>query len=317
MQEETSFYTIEMQQEVHCFVEKLEEELAKYPPVNKRTPDETRQEQENGGGRFMAPVLSESAIKREIPSAAGAIPVRFFIPHRQIDGVYLHIHGGGWVAGRAHYQDSILEEIVEGCNAAVISVDYRLAPEHPYPAAQDDCEAVAQWVVENASKEFGTDKIVIGGESAGGHLSAATMIRMRDRHGYTGFAGANLVSGVFDLSMTPSLRLWGERNLIISTLIMEWYIERYVPSEALRRDPDVSPLYAALHDLGPALFTIGTLDPLLDDSLFMHSRWSASGNPSTLNVYPGATHGFEKQPTQLADMVRGRMCRFISERFHS
>ena len=317
MHEETPFYTVKMQQKVDSFVEKLEEELAKYPPVNKRRPDETRQDQETGGGRYVAPILLKSAIKREILSPAGTILVRSFIPPDEIDGVYLHIHGGGWVAGRAHYQDQFLEEIMENCNAVVISVDYRLAPEHPYPAAQDDCEAVAQWVIENASKEFGTDKIVIGGESAGGHLAAATMIRMRDRHGYTEFSGANLISGIYDLSMTPSLRLWGDRNLIISTPIMEWYIERYVPSESLRRDPDVSPLYAVLSDLGSALFTIGTLDPLLDDSLFMHSRWSASGNPATLNVYPGATHGFEKQPTLLADMVRGRMCRFISERFRS
>jgi len=317
MQEEMFCYTMKMQQEICDFSRKLETELTKYPAVNERTPDETRQEQENGGGRFPVPVLSECAVKREIPSASGTVPVRFFVPRNQIDGVYLHMHGGGWVAGRAHYQDPMLEEIVEDCNAVVISVDYRLAPEHPYPAAQDDCEAVAQWVVENALKEFGTDKIVVGGESAGGHLAAATTIRMRDRHGYTGFAGVNLISGVFDLSMTPSLRLWGDRNLIISTPIMAWYIERYVPSETLRCDPDISPLYAALQDLCPALFSVGTLDPLLDDSLFMHARWSASGNPSMLNVYPGATHGFQRQPTQLAAMFLKRMRCFIREQFHS
>jgi len=229
----------------------------------------------------------------------------------------IYIHGGGWVIGRAHLQDSVLEEIMEDCNAVVISVDYRTAPENPYPAAQDDCEAVAMWAIENAPKEFGTDNIVIGGESAGAHLSAETMIRMRDKHGYTGFSGANLAYGVFDLSMTPSVRLWGARNLILSTPIMRWFIDHYVPDESIRRDPDVSPLYANLHDLSTALFSVGTLDPLLDDTLFMHSRWFASGNPSTLNVYPGATHGFEKQPTQLADIVRGRMRRFITEGFRS
>ena len=98
---------------------------------------------------------------------------------------------------------------------------------------------------------------------------------------------------------------------------MRWFIDHYVPDESIRRDPDVSPLYANLHDLSTALFSVGTLDPLLDDTLFMHSRWFASGNPSTLNVYPGATHGFDKQPTQLADIVRGRMRRFITEGFRS
>ncbi|GIS65507.1 MAG: hypothetical protein CM1200mP3_17550 [Chloroflexota bacterium] len=82
--------------------------------------------------------------------------VRAFIPEGQINGVYLHIHGGGWVLGRAHHKDPELETIMNKCEAAVISVDYRLAPESPYPAAQDDCEAAAVWVVENAPKEFGT-----------------------------------------------------------------------------------------------------------------------------------------------------------------
>lgn len=317
MQEESSFYTGEIRAEVRDFVGKLEEELASQPPITEFTPEEVRNNQENGGGRYAAPVLSERAIEREIPSSFGDVSVRAFLPETQIDGVYLHIHGGGWVIGRAHLQDSVLEEIMEDCNAVVISVDYRTAPENPYPAAQDDCEAVAMWAIENAPKEFGTDNIVIGGESAGAHLSAETMIRMRDKHGYTGFSGANLAYGVFDLSMTPSVRLWGARNLILSTPIMQWFIDHYVPDESIRRDPDVSPLYANLHDLSTALFSVGTLDPLLDDTLFMHSRWFASGNPSTLNVYPGATHGFDKQPTQLADIVRGRMRRFITEGFRS
>ena len=318
MQQETSFYTSEMQLEVRDYVEKLEEEIAKYPSILERSPNEVREDQENGVGRYQEPSLSDVAITREIPGNNVSVPVRAFIPRGDIDGVYLHIHGGGWVIGGAHHQDGILEAIMDECNAAVISVDYRLAPENPYPAAQDDCETVARWVIENAPKEFGTEKIVIGGESAGGHLSAETMIRMRDKHGYTGFSGANLVYGVFDLSMSPSSQLWGDRNLILSTPIMEWYIDQYLrDNDISKRDPDVSPLYARLHDLAPALFSVGTLDPLLDDTLFMHSRWFASGNPSTLNVYPGATHSFEKQPTQLADMVLARMRRFIVDRFQS
>ena len=142
------------------------------------------------------------------------------------------------------------------------------------------------------------------------------MIRMRDKHGYSEFSGANLVYGVYDMSGSPSLRLWGDRNLVLSTPTMNWFFDHYLQNED-RMDPDVSPLYAPLHELAPALFTVGTLDPLLDDTLFMHSRWFASGNPSTLNVYPGATHGFERQPTQLAEKVRSRMRTFISESFQS
>ena len=316
MQEENIFYTVDMQREVRDFVLNLEKELAEYQPIYQRDPVEVRREREEGTGRNPKPVISDKAIEREIQSDQGSVAVRAFIPQDQIDGVYLHIHGGGWVMGRAHHRDPELEEIMTECNAAVISVDYRLAPEHPYPAAQDDCEIAALWVVSNAMKEFGTDKVVIGGESAGGHLSASTMIRMRDKHGYSGFSGANLVYGVYDLSGSPSVRLWGDRNLVLSTPIMNWFFDQYLGEED-RMDPDVSPLYAPLHELSPALFTVGTTDPLLDDTLFMHSRWFASGNPSILNVYPGATHAFEIQPTQLAEKVRRRMRTFISESFQS
>ena len=316
MQEENIFYTVEMQREVRDFVANLEKELADYPPLYERDIVQVRKEQEEGTGRYVKPVLSDKAIEREIQGSEGTVTVRAFIPEDQINGVYLHIHGGGWVLGRAHHRDDDLEEIMSDCNAAVISVDYRLAPEHPYPAAQDDCESVAMWVIENAMKEFGTEKIAIGGESAGGHLSVSTMIRMRDKHGYSEFSGANLVYGVYDMSGSPSLRLWGDRNLVLSTPTMNWFFDHYLQNED-RMDPDVSPLYAPLHELPPALFPVGTLDPLLDDTLFMHSRWFASGNPSTLNVYPGATHGFERQPTQLAEKVRSRMRTFISESFQS
>ena len=176
MQEETSFFTVEVQTELREFVANLEKELGNQVQITEMGPVAAREERENGTPTRPKPVLSDKAIMRDIPTEGGSVPVRAFIPTAQIDGVYLHIHGGGFVTGRAHHQDEQLVEIMEEANAAVISVDYRLAPENPYPAAQDDCEAVAQWVIENAEKEFGTDRIAIGGESAGGHLAAATTV---------------------------------------------------------------------------------------------------------------------------------------------
>ena len=315
MQDKTFLYSAAMQDEIRVFVRELENELKHLVPINKIAPVDIRRQQEMGEGRYVAPLLSDHAIERQIPCSQGHVPVRAFIPEDQIDGVYMHIHGGGWVIGGVHHSDKELEEIRDNCNAAVISVDYRLAPENKYPSAQEDCEAVALWIIEHAGKEFGTDRIVIGGESAGAHLSAATMVRLRDKHGYTGFAGANMLYGVFDLSMTPSCRLWGDRWLVLSTPIMQWFINNYLNDGDDRTDPDISPLYAALNDLPPALFTVGTADPLLDDTLFMHSRWFASGNVSTLNVYPGAPHGFEKHPTQLAEQVRRRIIQFVKKCF--
>ena len=158
MQEETSFFTSEVRAELREFVAQLEEDLSNQVQITEMGPVDAREERENGTPTRPKPVLSDKAIMRDIPTDNGAVPVRAFIPTTQIDGVYLHIHGGGFVTGRAHHQDEQLLEIMEDANAVVISVDYRLAPENPYPAAQDDCEAVAEWVIENAPKEFGTDR---------------------------------------------------------------------------------------------------------------------------------------------------------------
>ncbi|HET6307530.1 MAG TPA: alpha/beta hydrolase, partial [Rhodopila sp.] len=226
-------------------------------------------------------------------------------------GVYLHIHGGGWVLGSADLQDPLLERIADNTGLAVVSVDYRLAPEHPYPAGPDDCESAAAWLVRHAKTEFGTDTLAIGGESAGGHLSAVTVLRMRDRHGYTGFRGANLVYGAFDLSMTPSQRAFGDRRLVLRTIDMQQFYNAFLPAIRDRQVPDISPLYADLAGLCPALFTVGTQDALLDDTLFMHARWLAAGNPADLAIYPGGAHGFTLFPNRLADEAATRSEQFL------
>ncbi|MEQ1890865.1 MAG: alpha/beta hydrolase, partial [Alphaproteobacteria bacterium] len=192
----------------------------------------------------------------------------------------------------------------------VVSVEYRLAPEHPFPAGPDDCEAAAVWLLANAKREFGADRIFIGGESAGGHLAALTVLRMRDRHKYTGFAGANLVFGVFDLGLTPSAANWGGEPLIINTPVMRWFIDHFGVSDKAR-SPEVSPLYADTSNLPPALFTVGTRDPLRDDSLFMYARWIAGGNRAELAVYPGGAHGFTAFPTQMGAAARARCEAFL------
>ena len=298
--------------EVRAFNEQVEQMLATVPAVHTVPPEMTREARESGRGAFGPIVLSEMAQERTIPGPSGEVPIRVFVPDA-VRGVYLHIHGGGWTLGRAHHQDARLEEVARRCDVAVVSVDYRLAPEHPYPAGPDDCEAAALWLVTNARREFGAERIVVGGESAGAHLSAVTLLRLRDRHGYRDFAGANLVYGAYDLTFTPAVANWGDRNLILSTPIIRWFCDNFVPEDK-RRDPDVSPLYADLRDLPPALFSVGTLDPLLDDSLFMYSRWVASGNDADLAVYPGGIHGFDAFPTSLARNALERMEQFIASR---
>jgi acetyl esterase len=273
----------------------------------------TREARRQGRGPFPAPVLSPRARTQTIPGRDGnEIKLRIIEP-RQINGVYLHLHGGGWVLGSADQQDPMLEHIADHANLAIVSVEYRLAPEHPYPAGPDDCEFAAAWLVQNARSQFGTDKLTIGGESAGGHLAAATILRMRDRYGYTGFRGANLVYGVYDLSMTPSQRAFGDRRLVLRTIDMQQFYNAFLPAITERRVPDISPLYADLAGLCPALFTVGTQDALLDDTLFMYTRWIAAGNEADLAIYPGGAHGFTLFPNRQADEAAARSEAFLRQ----
>jgi acetyl esterase len=289
----------------------VETALAGIPPTHEQSPAALRAQRESGEGPLPPLVRLPEAEQREIPGPAGPIRLRTFVPERP-RCVFLHLHGGGWTLGAAHHQDPLLAAVRDACDAAVLSVDYRLAPEHPYPAGPDDCEAAALWLARSARAEFGTERLLIGGESAGAHLSAVTLLRMRDRHGFTGFAGANLVFGAYDLRFTPSVRRWGTRNLVLSTPIIEWFTDQFVSHER-RGEPDVSPLHADLRDLPPALFTVGTLDPLLDDSLFMYGRWIAAGNEAELAVYPGCIHGFTAFPNKAGREANMRQLAFLAE----
>jgi acetyl esterase/lipase len=257
---------------------------------------------------------SDRAVDRTIDGPAGPIRLRTFVPER-VDGVLFNIHGGAWLAGAPEMMDLLHEVLVDTVNVAVVSVDYRLAPEHPYPAGPDDCEAAACWLVEHARDEYGSDRLLITGESAGAHLAAVTLLRMRDRHGAVDrFRGANLVFGAYDLSRTPSQRGVsippGGDILDASGDALDLFLPGLAAEQ--RRDADVSPLYADLRDLPPALFTVGTHDHLVDDTVFMASRWKLAGNDAELLVYPETPHGCIALPTvakhwfpRLFDFLRG------------
>lgn len=244
--------------------------------------------------------------ERTIDGPAGAIGLRSFVPDA-VRAVYLDLHGGGFFMGSAVMDDRPNAALARSAGVATLSVDYRLAPEHPHPAAPDDCEAAALWLIANAKREFGTDRLVIGGASAGANLAVLTLVRLRDRHrAGSAFCGANLVFGAYDLAGTPSQRRAGVPS----------YRDLYLPGEGAerRRDPDVSPLYADLAGLPPALFTVGSADPLLDDSLFLAMRWRAAGSPGELAVYPESLHGFTLFPTEMARAANGRIHAWVAAR---
>jgi acetyl esterase len=236
----------------------------------------------SGRARFMYRVSSHE------------IALRIIAPERA-KGVYLFMHGGGMVFGSSEVQDPMLERIVKNTGMACASVEYRLAPENPYPAAWDDCESAAMWLVRNAKSEFGTEILTMGGESAGATLAVATLLRLRDLHGHACFRATSLAYGNFDASMTPSQSLAPDKGVpvsLVGKISLHNFVEAFLPAGMNPRDADVSPLYANLSHMPPALFTVGTIDPLLDDSLFLHARWIAAGNKAELAIYPGAPHGF-------------------------
>jgi len=268
-------------------------------------------------GGFFASAEVDAVIERELPGPAGTIPARCFVPD-VVDAVYLELHGGGWCIGAARSGDAANSELAQAANMVVVSIDYRLAPEHPFPAGPDDCEAAALWLIDQSRNEWGTDRLLIGGGSAGAHLSALTLVRLRDRHGQDAvdhFVGANQIFGAYDLGMTPSQRASAD-SLVIPLDVMEACYSHFLPGldREARRDPAYSPLYADLAGLPPALFTVGTLDPLLDDSLFMAARWDAAGNETTLAIYPESIHGFPAFPTEMARHAREHMRDWLIER---
>jgi acetyl esterase len=258
----------------------------------------------------------------EVPSPAGAdediagVPCRVFRPIVPPKAVYLHIHGGAMILGSPLLNDVANADLAERLGLAVVSVDYRLAPEHPFPAGSDDCLAVAAWLIEHAEAWFGSADLVIGGESAGAYYAALTLLRVRDEVGAIDrFQGANLMFGVYDLGGTPASR--GHRpsdvpdilDLDTLSFIHECYLPGRSPEDA--RVPEISPLYADLGDLPPALFTVGSADHLLDDSLFMAARWAAYGNEAELAVYPDCVHAFTAFPIELAKRANERIDDFL------
>jgi acetyl esterase len=244
-----------------------------------------------------------------IDGPAGPIALRIFVPE-QVRGVYLHVHGGGWIVGSNDTWDDQLEYFGREAGMVAVSLDYRLAPEHPAPAAIEDCVAVASWLIDHAEQEFGTSWLSIGGESAGSNLAALTLIRLRDAGKGGAFKAASLLFGCFDLSLTPSV-FQALGAPFVSLDAMRQFTGAFAGSEDLK-SPGISPLYADLQALPPALFSVGSVDPLLDDSLFMHMRWQAAGNAAELAIYPGGTHGFNSFDGDLAAAGNRGIAQFLT-----
>ena len=246
---------------------------------------------------------SPDAVLREL----AGVPCRVFTPDTPATAVYLHFHGGGMMIGAPEMNDLPNADLRDRFGMAVVSVDYRLAPEHPHPAGPDDGVAVAEWLLANAEREFGSGRIIVGGESAGGYMSAIVLLRIRDElQAAHRVDGANLVFGVYDWGRSPSQR--GIRPVagpdLLDPVGISFFTDCYLPglTDDERRDPSISPAFADLTGLPPALMSVGTSDHLLDDTLTLSARWAAAGNEVDLLVLPEMPHGFMAVPCALTSL---------------
>ena len=243
--------------------------------------------------------------QQEIDGQYGKIGLRIIRP-KKIDAVYLDIHGGGNLWGSARGDDSLNDVMARTCNVAVVSVDYHLAPEFPYPAQLHDCYAAAKWLLQNAKATFGTDKIFVGGASAGAQNSAATILYVRDSLNATDrVLGVGLQYGIYDLSKTPSHRFATDSTPVLNKGNLEEIMKAAYGQFTIEQlqSPQLSPLYADLANLPPAFFMCGTADAFIDDTNFMEARWRMAGNRTYLALFPKAAHGFNGSRLKISEVA--------------
>ena len=235
---------------------------------------------------------------RDVPGPGGPLPIRIYRPEGvERPPILVFFHGGGFVVGSIDTHDRDCRLLAEGAAVMVVSVEYRLAPEHPAPAAGDDAIAALRWVAEHAD-ELGADgsRLAVGGDSAGGNLAAVTAMRVRDEGG-PALALQLLVYPVVD--MTPTLEnvvydsmLENSEGYFLTLADMVFFSECYVPEAADRRDPRLSPILAANHsDLAPAVVITCEYDPLRDQGIAYAKALAGAGVDVAHTDLEGAIHG--------------------------
>jgi acetyl esterase len=271
--------------------ERLRHDGDNSPALSDARVEEIRHAPPTAGGVFAVELLSDLAQER-VYGPVGPLRLRI-LSSRKARACYLHLHGGGWALGGPDRQDQSSLRFARAARVAVVAVACRLTPEHPHPAGLLDCMAAVRWLGAGGVRELGGSRLIVRGESAGAHLAALALLLLRDNREIAAATAANLAYGVYDVPMIPSARRWGDKRIVINTPDQPVRARRY-GLEGRHRAADVSPLYADVTDMPTALFCWDTLDPLLDDTLFMATRWPAAGGSARLAIHPGAPHKFPK-----------------------
>ncbi|MBH5389620.1 alpha/beta hydrolase [Bradyrhizobium diversitatis] len=233
-----------------------------------------------------------------IPAPHGTIPARLYVPKepRQRDGLspaLVFFHGGGWVIGDLDSHDVVCRQLAAEGALIVISVDYRLAPEHKFPAAADDAIAATRWIAAHA-RDLGIDasRLSIGGDSAGGNLAAVVALAARDAGG-PALTGQVLIYPATDFAMTHASHSEPETSVLLTHSVIRWFRDHYLNGAADIHDWRASPARAQnLAGLPPAYVLTAGADPLRDEGDEYAERLRQAGVPVTYKHFPGQFHGF-------------------------
>jgi acetyl esterase len=243
---------------------------------------------------------------RLVPGEVVDVPVRVYTPAGAVGaepaGVLLWIHGGGWVVGNLETADATCRQLANRSGAVVVSVDYRLAPEHTAPAALEDCLAALTWTVENDELLGVTAaKVAVGGDSAGGNLAAVLCQRVRDDFGPQ-IDFQLLVYPVTDCTLGHRSMEENAEGYFLTKAAMEWFVGHYLPDDVDPKDPTVSPLYAdRFEGLPPAMVITAEFDPLRDEGEAYALRMQDAGVAVQAERYAGQIHGFFGMASLLED----------------
>ncbi len=271
-----------------------------------------RVSQIGGGGKLTRHGLQ--AEKKIVSSNGVPVSVRIIRPKGQPKGVVLDFHGGGWVIGNAQMNDDLNVAMVNECEVAVVSVDYRLAVSTPVEGVMEDCFSAACWLLGDSCSEFAGLPVIVVGESAGGHLAATTLLKLKEKPELLQrIKGALLYYGVYDLTGTPSVRNAGPETLVLDGPGMVEALRLLTPglTDEQRQQPALSPLYGDLSGMPPALMFVGDIDPLLDDTLQMAERWKTVAEVE-MHRLPDLPHGFVHFPTAMSGRVLARSREWLS-----
>ncbi|TVY51570.1 AB hydrolase superfamily protein B1A11.02 [Lachnellula cervina] len=268
---------------------------------------------------FPVPPISPQGINVTIPSRESGryIPCRVMYPtsrateqdRKKSKGSILHFHGGGWTLGDERSQDALLQTFADAGDLAVVSVGYRLAPEDPFPKAPEDCMDAAEYLVKTSEREYGGPLEFIGGESAGAHLTLTTIFQLLKLYPDFKLSGVLLSCGCYDMTHLPQFRDMLNAPVLPQKQTLR-FMDAFLPNTSLqqKKEPSVSPFYEDLSKLRgrlpSALFTCGTEDPLLDDTVLMGTRWMMAGGEAMVKIYTGAPHGFILFPPEVLEEAR-------------